>query len=164
MKRKNEVPMSSKSLIRTLQSKGKKVKYIRCNNAEECKPLKKYREENGITLEMTAINTPQHNRVLERSFETDMNCITAMLYQANFTAEMATKLWGMALLYLQQTRNMLSTMENKDKLSPNIRFNNEDNLNIEELQPFGRIDFNTIRSRMKKTGQIKLQSNYGWNT
>ena len=37
-----------------------------------------------------------------------------MLYQANFTAEMATELWGMALLYLQQTRNMSITMANKD--------------------------------------------------
>ena len=49
---------------------------------------------------MTTPNTPQHNGVVERSFETDLNCIRAMLYQANFTAEMATELWGMALLYL----------------------------------------------------------------
>ena len=82
-----------------------------------------------------------------------------MLYQANFTAEMATKLWGMALLYLQQTKNMTSTMANKDKLSPNTRFNNKDNLNIERLRPFGRIGFVTIRSRMKKK-----QSNNGRDT
>ena len=56
----------------------------------------------------------------------------------------------MALLYLQQTRNMTSTMANKDKLSLDTRFNNEDNLNIERLQPFGRIGFVTTRSRMKK--------------
>ena len=45
---------------------------------------------------------------------------------------------------------MSSTMANNDKLSPNTIFNNEDNLNIERLQPFERIDFVTIRSRMKK--------------
>ena len=100
---------------------------------------------------MTAPNTPQYNGVVvERSFETDLNCIRAILYQANFTAEMATKLWGMALLYLQQTTNMSSTMANTDKLSPNTRFNNKDDLNIEKLQPFERIGFVTIRSRMKK--------------
>ena len=63
---------------------------------------------------------------------------------------MATKLWGMALLYLQQTRNMSSTMVNKDQLSPNTRFNNEDDLNIERLQSFGKICFVTFRSRLKK--------------
>ena len=67
---------------------------------------------------------------------------------------MATKLWGMALLYLQLTRNNLSTMANNYKLSPNTRFNNEDNLNIERLQPFERIGFVTIRSRM--IGQTEL--------
>ena len=95
---------------------------------------------------MTAPNTPEHNGVVERSFETDLNCMRAILYQANFTAELATKLWGMALV----TRNMPSKMTNKDKLSPNTRFNNEDNLNIERLQPFGRIGFVTIRNKMKK--------------
>ena len=84
----------------TLQSEGKKIKYIQCNNAGEHEPLKKFCEENGITLLMTAPNTPQHNGVVERSFEKDLNCIRAMLYQANFAAEMATKLWGISLLYL----------------------------------------------------------------
>ena len=51
----------------------------------------KYCEENGITLEMTAPNTPQHNGVVERRFETDLNYISAMLYQANFIAEIVTK-------------------------------------------------------------------------
>ena len=41
-------------------------------------------------------------------------------------------------------------MANKNKLFPNTRFNNNDNMNIEILQPFGRIGFVTIRSRMKK--------------
>ena len=137
-------------MIRILQSKGKKVKYIRFDNAGEYEPLKEHYKENNIILEMIALNTPQHNGVVERSFEMDLNCIRAMLYQANFTAEMATKLWGMVLLYLQQTRNMSSTMANKDKLIPNTRFNNDNNLNIERLQLFGRIGFVTIKSRMKK--------------
>ena len=39
------------------------------------------------------------------------------------------------------------------------RFNNKDNLNIERLQPFGRIGFVTIRSRIKKnwTNEITQQ-------
>ena len=60
MKRKSEVPTHLKSLIRILQGKGKKVKYIRCDYAGEHEQLKKYCEENNIILEMTAPNTPQH--------------------------------------------------------------------------------------------------------
>ena len=63
MKRKNEVPTHLKSLIRTL------VKYIRCGNVGENVPLKKYYKKNNIILEMTAPNRPQHNGVMERSFE-----------------------------------------------------------------------------------------------
>ena len=100
MKKKSEVQHHIKTLISSLESKGKQVKYIRCDNAGEHIPLKTYCEQKGIILEMTAPNTPQHNGVVERSFETDLNCIRAMLYQANLNKEMATKLWGMAVLYL----------------------------------------------------------------
>ena len=44
---------------------------------------------------------------------------------------MASKLWGMAVLYLQHTRNMTSTMANSDKPSPNTKFDNDDNIEIE---------------------------------
>ena len=35
-------------------------------------------------------------------------------------------------------------------MSPNSKFNNKDDLNISNMQPFGRIGFVTIRNRMKK--------------
>ena len=73
-----------------------------------------------------------------------------MLYQANFTTEMATKLWEMAVSYLQYTRNMSSTIANQDKMSPNSKFNNEDDLNILNMQQFIRNGFVTIRNRMKQ--------------
>ena len=117
-----------KLLIESPKNKGKQVYYIRCDNAGEHEPLKTYGDEKGINLEMTGPNTPQHNGVVERSFETDLNCVRVMLYQANFTTEMASKLWGMTVLYLQYKRNMSSTMANEDKMSPNSKFNNKDDL------------------------------------
>ena len=62
---------------------------------------------------------------------------------------MATKVWGMAILYLQYTRNMSSTMVNHDKTSPNSKFSNKDDLNISNMQQFGRIGFVNIRKKMK---------------
>ena len=60
---------------------------------------------------MTVPNTPLHNGIIERSFGIELNYTRSMLYQANFTEEMA-------VLYLQHTRNMINTMANSDKLSP----------------------------------------------
>ena len=67
------------------------------------------------------------------------NTISSKFHSGN-----GNKSMGMVLIYLQKTRNMSSTMATKGKLSLNTRFNNEDNLNIERLQPFGRIGFVTI--------------------
>ena len=82
---------------------------------------------------MTVPFTPQHNGVVEQSFETDLICIRSMLYQANFTEEMVRKSWGIAVLYLQHKRNMTSTMTNNDKLSSNTKFDNEVNIEIERM-------------------------------
>ena len=125
------------------------MNYIRYDNVEQHDPLKKYCNKRGIKLDMTAPNKPQHNGVVERSFETELNYIRAMLYQSNFTVEMATKLLEMAIFYLQYTRSMSSTMANQE-MSPNTKFNNKDDMNISNMQPFERIGFVTIRSQMKK--------------
>ena len=58
----------------------------------EHEKLKKYWEETEMFQEIIAPNTQQHNKIVERSFETDLNCIRSMLDQVNFTEEMATKL------------------------------------------------------------------------
>ena len=94
MKNKSKAQYHLILLIETLKNEGKQVNYIRCENAGEHELLKKYCDEKGTNLEMTAPNTPQHNGVEEKSFETDLNCVRAMLYQANFTTELAKKLWG----------------------------------------------------------------------
>ena len=88
----SEVQYYLKSLIESLKNKEKQVYYVRCDNVGEHEPLKLYCDEKGINLEMTAPNTPQYNGVVERGFEIHLNCVRAMLYQANFMTEMAIKL------------------------------------------------------------------------
>ena len=41
-------------------------------------------------------------------------------------------------------------MANSDKMSPNTIFNNENNIEIERMQPFGRIGYVTVRNQMKR--------------
>ena len=67
MKRKSEVQHHLITLIETLRNKGKYVKYIRCDNTGEHIPLKGYCEQKGITLEMTAPNTPNTMELLNKA-------------------------------------------------------------------------------------------------
>ena len=50
IKNKREVQHHLISLIETLKNKEKKVNYIRCDNAGEHEPLKRYCDEKGINL------------------------------------------------------------------------------------------------------------------
>ena len=99
---------------------------------------------------MTTPNTPQHNGVVERSFATELNLIRAMIFQANFTTTMISSLWEMTVMYLEMTRNISSTTANENRKSPNSMFGNNDNLDVENIQPFGRMGFVIIRTKIKK--------------
>ena len=41
-------------------------------------------------------------------------------------------------------------MANQDKTSPILKFNSKDDMKESNIQPFGRIGFLTIRSKMKQ--------------
>ena len=150
MQKKSEVTMNVIEHIQCLHRASKNVKYLRCDNAGEHNELISYCERNNIVLEKTAPNTPQHNGVVERSFATDLNYIRAMLFQANFTPSMVSALWGMAVLYLERTKNMSSTSANRGNKSPNQMFDIDENLDTDFIQPFGRMGFVTIRTKLKK--------------
>lgn len=150
MKNKSEVTQNVVDHIESLTNNGKKVKFIRCDNAGEHNALISYCEKSNINLEMTTPNTPQHNGVVERSFATELNYIRAMLFQANFTPAMISSLWGMAVLYLERTKNMSSTSANEKDSSPNLLFDENNVLDTDYLQPFGRMGFVTIRTKMKR--------------
>ena len=63
-----------------------KIEYIRCDNAGENKePLGELFKEFGITMELTAPDTPQQNGVVERRIAILQQQANAMLIVANFT-------------------------------------------------------------------------------
>ena len=72
LKEKSETSIYVIRLIKDLNAKGFKTKYMRCDNAGENKALKTQCEDEGlgINFEFTARNTPQHNGKVERMFQT----------------------------------------------------------------------------------------------
>ena len=99
---------------------------------------------------MAIPNTPQHNGVVERSFTTEFNYIRVILFQANFTPAIISSLWRMTVMYLELTKNMSSTTANEGRKSPNSIFENNDDLDVEHIQPFGRMGLVAIRTRIKR--------------
>ena len=136
MKNKSEVHHHTKLRIKSLKNKENTVNCIRCDDAGEYEPLKKYCDENRIKLEMIAPNISQHNGVVESSSEIDLIYLRAMLYHANLAAEMASSLWEMAFFNLQYTQDISSTMATQAKISSNSKYGNEEDLNIAKMQPF----------------------------
>ena len=86
LKKKSELWLQVRSVVRTLRSLGHTMKTIRCDIAgENSEPLKKWCSENSgghIFLEYTAPYTPQHNGIVERRFATDgKRAHAAMVHQ-----------------------------------------------------------------------------------
>ena len=63
---------------------------------------------------------------------------------------MISNLWGIAVLYLEKTRNMSSTSANKKDLSPNQLYDKNEDLDTDYIQPFGRMGFVTIRTQIRR--------------
>ena len=150
MKKKSEVAQKIIDHIKILTINGNAFRFVRCDNAGEHNEIKRFCERNNIIMEMTTPNTPQLNGVVERSFATELNYIRAMFYQAKFTPAMISNLWGMAVLYLEKTRNMSSTSANEKDLSPNQLYDRNEDLDTDYIQPLGRMGFVTIRTKIRR--------------
>jgi hypothetical protein len=99
------------SLVVANKAAGKPCKFLRCDNAGENEAyVQKVCAEHGITLEMTAPNTPQMNGVVERSFATCKARAFATMYCARFTLESQGLLWPEAINTMTKLGNTLSSL------------------------------------------------------
>jgi hypothetical protein len=83
------------------------VKNLCCNNAgKNARPLRAiYYDLNDITIEFTALHTPQQNGVFERCITVLMQQANAMMMLTNLNEEGCWVLWAKAV-------NTANTMEN----------------------------------------------------
>ena len=85
-------------LVTIIKGQGNKVKYIRCDNAGEHQTkLKELCNEEGITLEYTAPNTPQQNGRAEKKIHILWQRSMTMMVQANLTKSAQNKFWAEAV-------------------------------------------------------------------
>ena len=126
------------SLVKEInQEKGKRVEFIRCDNAGENKSFEAECKKEGlnITFEYTARNTPQQNGQVERAFATLYGRMRAMMKQAGFSDNEKQKFWTECASTATKTDNVLIRKGQQE--SPYKQFYKEDPAYQKHLKPFG---------------------------
>jgi len=131
-----------------LKGLGHTVKYLRCDNAGEHQAkLQKVCEKFGIELEYTAPYTPQMNGVVERRIAVLLGGARAIMFSANLADDAKKKLWAEAVMYMETTRNSMSTTKNKE--SANKLFYGTNPSFLRHMVEFGRVGYVTKRDKLK---------------
>ena len=96
LKTKSELKNRMLRFVKTLQSQeGKKVKFVRCDNAGENRKFQEACEKEGLSIqfEYTAPGTPQQNGRVERKFATLYGRVRAMLNGARVPNDLRNGIW-----------------------------------------------------------------------
>ena len=156
VRQKKEIGKVASSLIQLL--KGAKVitKYMRCDNAgENIKQLRDVCEKGGITMEMTAPNTPQMNGVVERKFVTIRDKAVAMMLGAMLDDEHQGQLWAEAIHTATKLENAIPNSRSNE--SPDYQWYSEHPGLLNHLVQWGRIGYITIHMKQNKLSKKSIK-------
>jgi hypothetical protein len=145
LKRKSDAPKKVMQLARKLLDRGQQVKFIRCDNAGELRKLQKTCEESpekylrDIQFEFTGRDTPQRNGKVERKIATMTRRMRATLNAAKLTKKYREKLWGEAVMFLEDVENVLqSRMHDQPAYQA---FFEQELVGLKSLRQFGEIAY-----------------------
>ena len=148
---------------------GKKIKYIRCDNAgENIKTEERFvKDKRGITFEYTARNTPQQNGKVERAFATLFGRVRAMLNQAGMERSKRDLLWTEAAATATKLENIL--VNKQEDNSPFEQMYGKLPSYAMHLRTFGEIGIvalktgNQIKAKLDDRGTVCMFVGYAKN-
>ena len=147
-KQKSQYGKYLHGLIDKLKGMELKIEFLRCDNAgENQKGFEKLCEENGITIENTAPDTPQQNGVAERRISLLIQRANAAMRHAQLTNEARELLWPEAVDCMNDLENITCTTLH-DKCADEL-FTGKPPKIYPYLVEWGRIGFVTIRQKFK---------------
>jgi len=152
-KQKKHLALFVREVITECRNRGYMVNYIRCDNAgENTAGVKTLCLEMGITIELTAPYTPQHNGVCERRIAVNMGKARAALFGAKLTKETRQLLWAEA--YNLANFNYNLTTNTKTHRIPRWHFFGvDDKRYYRQLIQFGRIGF--VYEKVRIQGKLE---------
>ena len=137
-----------KHVIEPLEAKGFKVEFIRADNAgENVKALEAMCKRKGITLELTAPDTPQQNGVVERRIAVLQRRGHASMVAADFNEDGIKKLWAESVKYANDLHNI--TLNTKHDMPPSEMLTGKKSKKLHMAMQFGRVGYVTIRQKIK---------------
>jgi hypothetical protein len=146
-KLKSQIGQHVKALVTQLKAKGCDTEYLRCDPGGENKSLEQFCEEQGITLEKTAANTPQQNGVVERKLTVMIQRAHAQMRASNFDDNARDLLWAESVNTANDMENISSNTLNKK--SPYELLTGKQSKLYGKLVEFGRIGQVPIRAKFK---------------
>lgn len=128
-KKKSDMGVFMKEVLRKVHAEGYTTKYVRCDNAgENGKQLKEACEEfKKLQLEFTAPYTPQPNGIVERAFVTIRDMAHAMMIDAKLNEETRKLLWAEAVNYATDIANLV-VLSTGDKTPQELFFGKKTNI------------------------------------
>ena len=147
-KAKNEFVWDLEYLFDSLKAKGFPIKYLRLDNAGEAKALERVCAVRDITMEYTALDTPQFNHKVEREFPVIRNMAYAALMESDLPENEQMVLWAHAIDDSTVLRNLQPRGEWSNAYEP---FGEKVPVKPKDLVKFG------ARGFMAKRGKIKAK-------
>ena len=132
------------------------ISYIRCDNSEENKTLRKAIKEDpqlSIQFEFVAPYTPQQNGKVERKFATLYGKVRAMLNWAQVTPYLRNKLWAQCANTATQLNNILC-VKGGSKTPAQLFYGNNPSW-VKNLHTFGEIGIVHDDRHAKIRGKLK---------
>ena len=150
LKKKSDLPDVMMKLVKEINNmEGKKVKYLRCDNAGENISFEEKCKKEGldVTFEYTAPNTPQQNGKVERKFATLYGKVRSMLNRARLPENWRSGIWTEAASTATFNENLLVTNE---KSKPSYEsFYGKEHPKGRELRVFGEMGVVKLNRKIK---------------
>ena len=145
LKLKSDLPDEMMKIVKSINNmEGKKVKYLRCDNAGENVSFQERCKKEGLDVEFefTAPDTPQQNGKVERKFATLYGKVRSMLNRARLPERWRSGIWAEAAATATFNENLLVT---KDKSKPSYElFFGKEHPHGRELRVFGEMGVVTL--------------------
>lgn len=164
-KTKDDISDHILPLLQKLIELGINIKFIRCDNSPENKSLDVVSTQNklNINFEYTPRDTPKHNGVVERCFQTLYQRMRAMMNGAGIYDELRKTIWAECSITATLLHNII--IKNNNNKSPYELFYNQKCKILNELRVFGEMgivktNYDKITSKLRDKGTTMVFIGY----
>ena len=165
IKKKSDLPEAMRTLIKTLLDREVNLKFLCCDNAGGNKIFEKtcIEENFKITFEFTPLDTPPHNGVVEREYQTLYDRVRATLASSGLIDPLKSIIWAECSSTVMFLHNI--TIKSGRNKCPYEIFWCKRSPSIHKLRSFGEMGvvktvYSPIKRKLQDRGQTMMFVGY----